>query len=38
MWLDGGPVDWSEAREFFIESYCLTAPKKLVALVSTTEP
>jgi hypothetical protein len=24
-------VDWTEVRELFVESYCLTAPKKLVA-------
>jgi hypothetical protein len=31
LWLDGGPVDWTEVRELFVESYCRTAPKKLVA-------
>ena len=31
LWLDGAPADWTEVRELFVESYCLTAPKKLVA-------
>jgi hypothetical protein len=31
LWLDGAPVDWAEVRELFVESYCLTAPKRLVA-------
>ena len=31
LWLDRAPVDWAEVRELFVESYCLTAPKKLVA-------
>jgi hypothetical protein len=29
--LDAAPVDWTEVRELFVESYCLTAPKKLAA-------
>lgn len=32
MLLDGEP-DWQEVRELLTESYCLRAPKKLVALV-----
>jgi hypothetical protein len=31
--LDTGKVDWAEAREFLIESYCLQAPKRLAAAV-----
>jgi hypothetical protein len=31
LWLDRAPVDWVEVRELFVESYCLTAPKTLVA-------
>jgi hypothetical protein len=31
LWLDRTPVDWAEVRELFVESYCLTAPKTLVA-------
>ena len=31
--LDTGTVDWTEARELLLESYCLCAPKKLAALV-----
>jgi hypothetical protein len=31
LWLDRAPVDWAEVRELFVESYCLTAPKRLVA-------
>jgi hypothetical protein len=31
LWLDGGPVDCTEVRELFVEAYCLTAPKKLLA-------
>lgn len=31
LWLDRAPVDWAEVRELFVESHCLTAPKKLVA-------
>jgi hypothetical protein len=33
LWLDGAPVDWTEVRELFVASYCLTAPKKLVAIL-----
>jgi phosphoribosylglycinamide formyltransferase-1 len=31
--LDTASVDWTEAREMLIESYCLTAPKRLAATV-----
>lgn len=34
FWLDVGAVDWEEARELLVESYCLCAPKKLAAEVS----
>jgi hypothetical protein len=32
--LDAGTVDWNEARELLVESYCLCAPKKLAAAVT----
>lgn len=32
MVLDGG-TDWDEVRELVIESFCVLAPKKLVALI-----
>src|SRR5215469_8573615 len=32
--LDVGAVDWDEARELLVESYCLCAPKKLAASVT----
>jgi len=32
MFIDSS-VDWSEIREILTESYCLLAPKKLLALV-----
>ena len=32
VWLDGG-VDWSELEELIVDSYRLTAPKKLLALL-----
>jgi hypothetical protein len=32
--LDVGTVDWDEARELLVESYCLSAPKKLAAAVT----
>ena len=32
--LDVGSVDWGEARELLVESYCLCAPKKLAAAVT----
>jgi hypothetical protein len=32
--LDVGAVDWDEARELLVESYCLCAPKKLAAAVT----
>ena len=32
--LDIGSVDWDEARELLVESYCLCAPKKLAAAVT----
>jgi hypothetical protein len=31
--LDTKQVDWEEARERLMESYCLTAPKRLAATV-----
>ena len=31
-------TDWEEVREIVTESYCLLAPKKLVALVDRPEP
>jgi predicted DNA-binding protein (MmcQ/YjbR family) len=31
--LDTRTVDWAEAREMLMESYCLTAPKRLAATV-----
>lgn len=31
-------VDWDEVRELVTESYCVLAPKKLVALVDRPEP
>jgi hypothetical protein len=33
LWLDAAPVDWEEVRELLVESYCLTAPKRLAAAV-----
>ena len=35
FWLDAGAVDWNEARELLVKSYCLCAPKKLAAAVVT---
>jgi len=32
--LDVGTVDWDEARELLVESYCLCAPKRLAAAVT----
>ena len=32
--LDVGAVDWDEAGELLVESYCLCAPKKLAATVT----
>ena len=32
--LDVSPVDWDEARELLVESYCLCAPKRLAAAVT----
>ena len=32
--LDVGAVDWDEAGELLVESYCLCAPKKLAAAVT----
>jgi hypothetical protein len=32
--LDVGPIDWDEVAELVIDSYCLGAPKRLVALVA----
>ena len=34
FWLDVGAVDWGEAGELLIDSYCLCAPKKLAAAVT----
>ena len=31
---DDGTTDWDEVKELVTESYCLLAPKKLVALLS----
>ena len=31
-------VDWSEVAELLVESYCVLAPKKLVALVDRPSP
>ena len=31
LWLDAAPIDWAEVRELLVESYCLTAPKRLAA-------
>ena len=36
MVLDGDP-DWDEVAELLTESYCVLAPKKLVALVARPE-
>ena len=33
VYLDVEPVDWDEVRELIVDAYCLSAPKKLVALV-----
>jgi hypothetical protein len=31
--LRAAPVDWAEVLELLVESYCLTAPKRLAAAV-----
>ncbi len=33
VYLDVGPVDWTEIREFVVDAYRMVAPKKLAALV-----
>jgi len=33
LWLDAAPIDWAEVRELLVESYYLTAPKRLAAAV-----
>ncbi len=33
-WLDGVAPDWDEVRELLVDSYCLCAPRSLVAKVS----
>jgi hypothetical protein len=33
LWLDGAVPDWAEVRELLMESYCLSAPARLAALV-----
>jgi len=33
LWLDAAPIDWAEVRELQVESYYLTAPKRLAAAV-----
>ncbi|HUP85179.1 MAG TPA: MmcQ/YjbR family DNA-binding protein [Acidimicrobiales bacterium] len=35
---DDGTTDWAEVRELITESYCLLAPKKLVALLGDLRP
>lgn len=35
---DDGTTDWEEVRELITESYCLLAPKKLVALLGDVRP
>ena len=37
MVLDDG-TDWEEVRELVIESYCVLAPKKLIALIDRPPP
>ena len=34
----GSNVDWSEVRELMTESYCVLAPKKLIAMVDRPPP
>jgi hypothetical protein len=33
IYLDAGPVDWDEVREFIVDAYRLAAPKSLAKLV-----
>ncbi len=35
---DDGTTDWDEVKELLTESYCLLAPKKLVALLGAVRP
>ena len=35
---DDGTTDWGEVKELLTESYCLLAPKKLVALLGASRP
>ena len=35
---DDGSTDWSEVKELLTESYCLLAPKKLVARLGAARP
>ena len=35
---EGGSTDWAEVRELLTESYCLLAPKKLIALLGSARP
>ncbi len=35
---DDGTTDWEEVKELITESYCLLAPKKLVALLGVVRP
>ena len=35
---DDGSTDWSEVKELLTESYCLLAPKKLIALLGSFRP
>lgn len=35
---DDGTTDWDEVKELLTESYCLLAPKKLIALLGAARP
>ena len=35
---EDGTTDWSEVKELITESYCLLAPKKLIACLGETRP
>jgi hypothetical protein len=35
---DDGSTDWGEVKEHLTESYCLLAPKKLIALLGAARP
>jgi hypothetical protein len=35
---DDGSTDWAEVKELLTESYCLLAPKKLIALLGDARP